>query len=679
MVDRTVPLVSAGGHAPRVLSAAFALLAMLLVLAIVYDSVHRAPSFDGATNLQAAHSLANGEGYRRTYADREPFSHSIQSKLPYVVPAAVTFRLFGVGIWQAQSANIIFLLLLVASTAILVGRRFGTLAAAAAVIVLCVTPGLLEFGFGGYGEIPGLALALLALVAWPWRTSRHRLARIFVAGGLLGLAFATKVVLAICSGAFGLVFVMHLLSGARGDAVRASWVARTGYIALLALASLFPLLLVEAWKYVAVGGMPGYMAWWQEGFSEIGKQAGTRPGFADTVGVLPKIRHHLDLLQGHLGLSMPALLAWLVLPYALALRPLLRERSWWRWGPLVCLLFAAGIYLAWWLALTPTLKAYHRRILDGTLLLNIAWVYIAGWYLAVPARHAVARAARWLPLLAILAFAVSMYRSDAARSLFHRSAAPTDLLRTVDEVAGLPADAYLFGTGWYSAPAVSLLAGRPLRDFNDTPVVGLDRRRPAYFIFDNPGLANRRQEPIERMYRTRRLLPDLDRYQVYEVHLDQLADAIDEADLPRLRPDVDMTTDEYPFVAGFHRPESNGTRWMMSDAFIVLRYDGSPNVQLDLYTPAPDRYMRRRGVRLTVLLEGCEIASGHPVPRGRSKATLPIPPGCRPAVGDPVTLRLMADDLIRSGIIQDDRALSVVVLRAALSNPSTSPSQETSQ
>ncbi len=80
-------------------------------------------SFDGAMNLEVARSLAEGNGYRRLYADRSGFSHEIQSRAPYILPAAAIIKAFGVGVWQAQLANFLYVIALLVVVFVLVQRR----------------------------------------------------------------------------------------------------------------------------------------------------------------------------------------------------------------------------------------------------------------------------------------------------------------------------------------------------------------------------------------------------------------------------------------------------------------------------------------------------------------------------------------------------------------------------
>src|SRR5690348_18444146 len=98
---------------------------ILLAAQTVRIGVATPPSFDGAMNLEVARSLSQGEGYRRLYADRQPFPHEIQTNAPYILPAAATFAVLGVGIAQTEFVSIAYLLASMALVALLARRSGG--------------------------------------------------------------------------------------------------------------------------------------------------------------------------------------------------------------------------------------------------------------------------------------------------------------------------------------------------------------------------------------------------------------------------------------------------------------------------------------------------------------------------------------------------------------------------
>src|SRR5207342_1554288 len=103
-----------GKVAPRRLAtmavnaAALALLAAVLVILAV-AAFNRPVTFDGAMNLQVSQALADGQGYVRDYDGVRPFPREIQTNVPFVLPSALVFRAFGIGLAQSQAVNFAYL------------------------------------------------------------------------------------------------------------------------------------------------------------------------------------------------------------------------------------------------------------------------------------------------------------------------------------------------------------------------------------------------------------------------------------------------------------------------------------------------------------------------------------------------------------------------------------------
>ncbi len=286
-------------------------LIVVLLLLFTWISLHVArqpPAFDGAMNLQIAYSLSEGEGYRRTYGDKPPFPREIQTNAPYTVPAAAVFKLFGVGTWQAQLVNILYLSgLLLACMALLRARFRSLLAGALCAFMVLLTPGLLDSGFHGYGEIPALFWILLSALFFPWE--KPSTLHVAIAGACLGLAVSTKTALLICFAAFGFCYVVSIASNRDVPVL-----SRLRLLAVLAVTSVLPLALVEVWRLSSLGGMDAYKAWWMVESNAIGRQAGTTAGYQDTESTLGKLQVHLSLLSRMYGLNQPLLAGWIAFP-----------------------------------------------------------------------------------------------------------------------------------------------------------------------------------------------------------------------------------------------------------------------------------------------------------------------------------------------------------------------------
>jgi hypothetical protein len=655
MMDRRVGFV--------LLAVGAALLAWMVLFA-----AKAPPSFDGAMNLQVAQSLANGEGYRRSYADRIAFPQEVQTNAPYVVPAAVVYKIFGVGIAQSQVVNQAYLVLFALGVAWLLRRQTGVLGAGLGMAFALATPGVLRFGMGGYGEVVALAWAMLALVAFPWEDARRNLSRCVLAGLCLALALCTKTVMAICVVAFGLTMAVVAMS-APGVPLR----DRRNQLLGLGAATALPMLVFEIWRRASSAGQHAATALdWQARLHAIYTQAGVAGGFQDTANLGEKFTKHFALLSGFFGVSGGATWVWLlgaaVLSVVLVATRRIDPR---RHAPLFALLAAAGVYFAWWLLITPTGKAWHRRILDGALLLNVAWAYVAALSIQLAAQDGSRRwrGLAWVPAVMCMLFGVRFARTDAL-PIMEAPPDTRDLQRTVDLVRALPPDAQLFGIGWYSAPTVSLLAGRPMQDFNDAIVRELDPRRPVYFVFDAQALAAHRQDEVMRLYPLTPLLPEGSGSQVYRADLAQFVAMPGPSASKPATPRVDLIKDDYPYLHGFYGAESSGTRWMRTDAEVLLKYDGSPAVATTVYVVSPPAYHHQEGgVALHVSLDGCDAGEQRVAKSGLYPLTFVIPAQCRPAEGKDVRVRIMADNIVESSITRDDRGLALSMRDIGFATP----------
>src|SRR5581483_2910098 len=137
---------------------------------------------DAATYLLAARSLARGEGYRvmgEPYTLRPPgFSLALA---PIVAWRGIDFEALNLaGEAFGVAAVALFFLLL--------APRVGNECALAAALALELQPGFQQLCNQVLSDVPGLALALLALLAIRWSGRRPSIARDVVAGAAIALA-----------------------------------------------------------------------------------------------------------------------------------------------------------------------------------------------------------------------------------------------------------------------------------------------------------------------------------------------------------------------------------------------------------------------------------------------------------------------------------------------------------
>ena len=611
-------------------------------------------SFDGAMNLEVARSLAEGDGYRRLYADRSGFSHEIQSRAPYILPAAAIIAAFGVGVWQAQLANFLYLVALLGIAFLLVRRAASWEWGLVAVAVCLWTPGLREIALNGYGEVPALAWWLASLVVLMPRGDRPGAARLFAAGLLAGMAVLTKTVLAIGLVAMlPLVIVAIAAHGLRMRQVLAALLA-------LAIGLALPALLYELAHVAVIGDVARWRAWLDDEVRAIHMQAGTHDGFHDTHGVGAKLVAHSRLLADNVGLPAPLLVLWIGGTLALAAF----GRRWVAGAParaaLLSLALFAAIYLLWWLGFTPTEKAWYRRIFNGVLALEIVLVALLG-ALAIASRDSRAKPSRGVlaasALLAVLMGPI-LWAGGFADDISD-SAGADSLREDLAALAQVPAGANVYGAGWYSAPALAFYSGRRFGNLMTRTPDELAAESPFYLVLDPASIHANADDYWTNRYAHRDVartahaaIIELDA----RTPLDPFADApVDES---ALRNAVDFReTRDYPYLFGFQNPEGDGWRWAVADAAVQLRYGGEREFFVDLYLPALTSYRFARGVGVTVWIGDCRLGTFRQDESRRERWFLPMT-RCPIEAGRRVTVRLVSDNLIES---RDERQLGYIV------------------
>lgn len=642
-------------------AAAFVLVACFLAVAIY--GLQRPVSFDGAMNLQVADALADGEGYIRNYNGPRAFPREVQTNAPFVVPAAIVFELFGIGLVQSQIVNLLymagFLSLLVVFIGRLVGYVPGLLAAAACLLI----PDFSHIGMNGWGEIVALfwwwlGSYLLLSPADP-DSARRRL----LGAACLGMALATKTVLLIGVAATAGTYMLWQLV----ERDQAPWRARLlhGVFPLLAIAA--PLAVVETWRLMALGGS-SYLAWWGDQLAAITWQTGVKATVNTEMSLWDKASGHMQALVRQLGQPLGLVLPWLFVPVLgsfAAIRSPARLRR-----PAVrvwlAVLMMATVYLIWWLVITPNSHARLRRIMIGLVAVQLLWVFLSAWVAArLSGRNAggkhrpFAALACYAPLLLInLAFLWTFIGTMKAN--FGADMRPFH--EAVAFVKRLPADAPLFGKGFLSSPVTSLYADREFLDIDQFPVTELHDMGSGYLMADSPAVHARRFRPELRRYHTELVL-DQAGQRVYFIDFTRYRDPFPR----RARADVDdsyvdFTENGYKHVYGVHGSERGGWRWATSDAEILLRYEGQQFVQFEIFKPRKI-YARPGPLSLHISIDGCEIGTVQVAGKGKRLLTVPLTENCTPTVGSVVRLGIMADNLMPL-VPNNLRELSYVLLAA---------------
>lgn len=670
----------------RVVAVLLCVLLVALFARTVRVAVSAPPSFDGAMNLQVAASIAAGEGYRRNYASREAFPHEIQTGPPFILPQAAVFKAWGVGIPQSEVTNIAYLALLLAAACWLIAPLAGWPIALFGACSILLVPGVHAYGLYGYGETPALAWVLVATFVYFYAKQGAWLG--LVAGVMLACAVYTKTVMLIGAGALSLCAFLDMLREWRDDRV-----TRRRFFAFISGGALV-IAAMEIWRARALGGLHAWRFWWHVEVGGIFKQAGVTAGLRGaTHSLLDILQVHFSLLAHDYRMSLFVTGIWLALVFGAFVLALSRGRHGRRieWASLAILLIALA-YLVWWLLVTPTAKAWHRRILDGMICADLGLVMVVGallrerlavatvasrsWLLVVLLVTALALPAVWVAKGTYTLLAAPVTEKACALSMkdatscarFHPEASVGALQRVVRSVRALPPDAYVFGFGWYSAPRVGLLAQRHILDFHDISVAAMRPSMPAYFVqgSDTPPGDLQRIRDLYGVAKT----PD---YSYALIHVRSLVPTpLRPGKAPVLR--YIEAADNYAYLRGVNDSEGSNGRWLTDDNQVLLTPRDGDVFELVVNVLPIDRYEGHRAPDIVVSFDGCTAPAQPARPNRIDHLFFAIPVRCGVRMGEPVSVRIQVNNLVNSSITADPRALSVLAQSFGfVASPSRSP------
>jgi hypothetical protein len=483
-------------------------LGVLIPLALlIKQAIVSPPGFDGAMNLQVAQNLGHGLGFSRQYvvtggsgvvnhaAGTTLFPSEIQTSGAYVFLAAGLIKIFGASTFVFELPNLIFLVLLMVATSIAL-RRWPVARIIGPSLVVFAVPGASGIAMGGLGEYVIAALVIAAFVLLGGAASGGRRPVLAACGAstLIGVSLTVKSVAALALPA--------LIIGLIGVAVARPAINRWKlYGSTLVL--VIPVGIVEVQRLVSLGSFSSFATYWHDQFFKVGSQAGVSGSDAGSTATDPshglhKIADHVHLLALATGIKAPVLLLALAVPFAVLIGLFLCRRTSWReWlarpGALLAVMLAtyAGGYLVWWLALTPTAKAWLRRIIIALVVVALLYLVLAGMardrYQArrtLPGRPSARRTA-WggviwgvMGVLALVSLqpALTTLKHEVRVSYDANSKVRGEVISMADAAKQLRAQgAVLYGGGWWSAPVVALYGDLPLRNlvtfdgFSGTP------------------------------------------------------------------------------------------------------------------------------------------------------------------------------------------------------------------
>lgn len=348
-------------------------------------------SFDGGMNIQTAHNLAEHLRFATDYFIGENgFCHAITTGLPVMAPIAVLFKISGESFTAGLFVNALYMVLLFISIAYYVKRclKLGSFYTLLALLLFFGTKDLFEFGFGIYGEIPMCFYIMMSFIFIYKYDENEDKNNTFLSGIFLGLGYITKTVTLILIPAMIFCFAWdHFM--VYGNKIKGKSKTSPKYLIGFIAGFLIPAVLNEIYK-LSMLGIGGFISWWSRQSGAINMQAGAvkAKGIAETYGLILKYNRHIDLLAAQTGINRPVLTVLLYLlifaflgvlyysyKYLKNKKPQYGETVVYDKSALMIMCMTVT-YFVWWLLITPTGRAWYRRIITGVIFYDICFVFI---------------------------------------------------------------------------------------------------------------------------------------------------------------------------------------------------------------------------------------------------------------------------------------------------------------
>jgi hypothetical protein len=478
-----------------------AALVVVLFLSYYYSVARKTDiSFDGAIFLQPIVSLERIGVLTHTYSTRSPSDFHLpltnlgQGMLSQSILNWPFVHLFGINHVTLQAANLIFLLLGGVLMYLLVGRLTGNrVLSLAGALLFYTTPNMKALGLQGFGEVPGafylLACAFLLHVA----LSRPRC--FWWLGFVAFLAYHTKNYLILV---YPMILILLGYLWLRQKTVRFRDLLRFSiafWAGMLSLPLIF--ILKYGWHPFVqeMSAFWGLIASTQWGVS-LGREERDPQLIRQAVRVLSNNYggwrlFYLPIATGHL-MTMFALAVKAKEPAAQSDQSAGESRVI-SWAPAfdatqVVLLFLLGLslfYIGYWFHFS-TWAIWYRRVFPFLIIQIPLWLIALERVWTLGKNRVLLRtvAALGVAGLLLLAGAHTKYFVLAYDRPLPDELALKERIEATDVIRSMPAEARLFGLGWWQAPRLSLFSGRIFLDLTTTG----DEYNEGYLVLDRETL-----------------------------------------------------------------------------------------------------------------------------------------------------------------------------------------------
>lgn len=435
---------------------------------LVFSCIWGTPSFDGAMNLQVPLQMLRNGKFMTTYDGGIVLDSRIQTRLPVLLPIYFMWRLFGINSISALAVNALYIMALLficfAICQELDASKKGTWIIMG---ILTIVPCFWIFGLGVYGEVPTLVCFLASVLFLIKAKENKKMGRnMALSGFLFSMAFLNKTVILIAVPSFVIV-------GAYKIIIEKSLNIKKALIWLISF--IVPIIMVNIYYLIQVGDLDEYLTMGHNEIFSVGKQAGVVSGYSSTPNIIEKFWHHMKILSNsfHL-LNAYVLTALLIVILAAWGYRIVKTKKITYFDIIILTMFS---YFGWWLLITPTDKAWYRRIMMGVILL----FFVGGIFLEGILRKIRTRNDFFHIGIIVFLFLVSIvhFNTDFATERTVKED-NMELANEIKKIIEENPHAKFYGYAWYQAPIVSFFADETFYNILNHKI----ENNESYFISD---------------------------------------------------------------------------------------------------------------------------------------------------------------------------------------------------
>lgn len=546
---------------------------------IFINCIWGTPSFDGAMNLQVPLQLLKSGKYMTIYDGGMVFDPRIQTRLPVLLPIYFLWKIFGVSVVSALAVNALYILALLficfeicQELGISKSQIWGIIA------VVTIVPSIWNFGMGIYGEIPTTTL-FLASVLFLIKVEREKniIKNMFFSGLFFSLAFLNKTVILIAVPSFMILYIYKIFW-------EKSLKIKTVVIWFISFA--IPVMLEACFHIYQIGDINEYFLTVKNEIFSVGKQAGVVSGYSDTSGIFIKCWQHLKILSKEsIIFNEYIVITILSIVFGLWIYNFIRLKKITYFSIIILTMFS---YFGWWLLITPTGKAWYRRIIIGVILL----FFVVGIFI-----YKILENIRIKSIICNIGCNIGLIGLVLVVSIFHLNSSlkadktfKEDNIEMANEIKRIRRenpDAKFYAYAWYQAPLLSFFADETFYNLLNHKVENHD----SYLVLDWASLGEGGAENILRNFETELCMQNasgkifkLNEIDVYKYNFQSELSSIDDDTVKKNSYDV---SEEYSGIIGVSRFESNNVaRWATTNVELLLNNVDKKRLHLDIQIAA---------------------------------------------------------------------------------------------